>query len=304
MALVTTFMTGPSLSVIDRIFRTGSAGPAAEPERKSYRILVSFADPDGARALMKVAHVLARHDPERSLVTAMHLGDSSELHRYNLETYERQSFTPIEDEAALLHQPMTTFFKSSSNIDHDILDTADRGGFDILLVGMGRSIYQGTLLGRVLGFTTRIIDPTTLINTMTGREPLFANSAFDDRTRSLMSRATVPVGVLLYKGLEKIDRIVVLIARPEDRYLLAYARRVSNGRRRTTVIDISVKGAQFAMTEVDRATIEFADGKDLNGSFFSGFDLMIVGRESWKGMVEAKAAWLAESPSVLVISEK
>jgi len=32
-------------------------------------------------------------------------------------------------------------------------------------------------------------------------------------------------------------------------------------------------------------------------------DLMIIGHESWKNLVEKQTAWLANTPSVLIISE-
>jgi hypothetical protein len=51
------------------------------------------------------------------------------------------------------------------------------------VAGWSREIYfEGTILGKVIGFTTRIINPDRLIDKFTGKEGLFENSPFDERT--------------------------------------------------------------------------------------------------------------------------
>jgi hypothetical protein len=50
------------------------------------------------------------------------------------------------------------------------------GDYDLLLVGLGKSIFEGSLLGKVIGFTTRIINPDRLIDKFKGKEGLFENS--------------------------------------------------------------------------------------------------------------------------------
>jgi hypothetical protein len=35
---------------------------------------------------------------------------------------------------------------------------------------LGKSMYEGSLLGRLLGFTTKIINPEKLLNTVKGKE--------------------------------------------------------------------------------------------------------------------------------------
>jgi hypothetical protein len=64
-----------------------------------------------------------------------------------------------------------------------------QGDYDLLLVGLGKSIFEGTILGKVIGFTTRIINPDRLIDKFTGKEGLFENSPFDERTdKSLLKQ--------------------------------------------------------------------------------------------------------------------
>ena len=100
----------------------------------------------------------------------MHLSLSSEMHSFDIKDYKRETFLPIISEAENLDQKIITLFKASNDIDSDIADTANQGEYDLLLIGLGQSIFEGTLLGKVLGFTTRIINPDRLIDKFTGKE--------------------------------------------------------------------------------------------------------------------------------------
>jgi hypothetical protein len=43
-------------------------------------------------------------------------------------------------------------------------------------VGLGKSIFEGEFIRKVIGFTTRIINPDRLIDKFKGKEGLFENS--------------------------------------------------------------------------------------------------------------------------------
>ncbi|MBX2979583.1 MAG: cation:proton antiporter [Flavobacteriales bacterium] len=313
MALVTTFMTGPALSLIDRLFgRASEAVPAEIQQRARYRVLLAFGDPDRGRALLRVAHALVARQEDSAEVVTMHLSPSNELHHYNLEEYERESFGPMLQEANHLGQRITTLFKATSDIEQDITEVANRGEFDLLLVGVGRSIYEGSLLGKVLGFTTRIINPGTLLNTVTGRENPFEESPFDERTRNVLARAQVPVGVLLDKGLEQVERVFIPLFSAADEFLLEHAQKlIRNGRAQITVLDATghVKGST-KLKEWVRSIAQTAPNhiilvqeRMVDKELLAAEDLMLISAESWKGLVDSKSVWLAETPSVLVVTK-
>ncbi|MGQ3013929.1 MAG: cation:proton antiporter domain-containing protein, partial [Flavobacteriales bacterium] len=198
MALVTTIMTGPALDLIGRVFRRKECAiPEEISQFSKYKVLVSFGNPERARTLLKLAHSFVRKLNGNASVTAMHLTPAGDINNYNMEEYEQESFAPVIAESEALQQPITTLFKASSDIDADIADVANKGDYDLLLVGLGQSIFEGSLLGKVLGFTTRIINPDALINKFTGKEKLFENSPFDERTRLILAKSQVPVGILV-----------------------------------------------------------------------------------------------------------
>jgi hypothetical protein len=70
---------------------------------------------------------------------------------------KKSSFEPIFEESEELNLNIT-IFKVNNDIETEIVDVANQGDYDLLLVGLGKSIFEGTLLGRVVGFTTRMIN--------------------------------------------------------------------------------------------------------------------------------------------------
>ncbi|MBP6558065.1 MAG: cation:proton antiporter, partial [Flavobacterium sp.] len=189
MALVTTFMTGPALDIINYIFKTKSVIIPSEVKKNSrFKILISFGNNEKGKSLLRLANSLVKGQPEASNITAMHLTMSDDMHAYNIEEYEKETFEPIVKESKKLNQEITTIFKATGDIETDIADVALEGKYDLVLVGLGKSIFEGTILGKVLGFTSRIINPDRLLDKFKGKEGLFENSPFDERTRLIISK--------------------------------------------------------------------------------------------------------------------
>jgi Kef-type K+ transport system membrane component KefB len=186
MALVTTFMTGPALDLINFIFKNKEAViPEIVVNENKYKVLISFGNNEKGRSLLRLANSLTKKQKKSASITAMHLYLSDEMHTFNTEEIEKDSFVPILEESKSLNQEINTLFKATMDIETEIADVANQGDYDLLLVGLGKSIFEGTILGKVIGFTTRIINPDRLIDKFTGKEGLFENSPFDERTRQI-----------------------------------------------------------------------------------------------------------------------
>jgi hypothetical protein len=227
-----------------------------------------------------------------------------------LKDYEKETFEPILNEATLLKQEVTPIFKSTSDIEGDIADIAIRGEFDLILVGLGKSIFEGSLLGKVLGFTTRIINPDRLLDKFTGKEGLFENSPFDDKTRLLISKSKMPIGILVDKDLTEINEIFVPIFGIEDAFLIEYAQKlINNNEAKATVLEINdqVKNnfiIENAIATLDKSypnSISIISESEMKAGFLAKQDLMIISLDSWKKLVDAQSVWLSTVPSVLII---
>lgn len=311
MALVTTFMTGPALDLINFLFRKkGESIPEEIDQSSKYKVLVSFGNPDNGRTLLKLANSFVRKLNGNAAVTAMHLAPTNELHQFNIEEYEHESFAPVIEESQHLNQKITTMFKASVDIDTDITEVANKGDYDLLLVGIGQSIYAGTLLGKVLGFTTRIINPDRLINTLSGKEKLFENSPFDDGTRQILSRSQVPVGILIDKNFEKVNRIFIPFHDQDDVKLIQYAQKlIHNSGSQVTVIDTSgyihknteIKEFIRAIEQNAPQHIELLQDRQIDTDFLAETDLMIVSIENWERLLNGEHKWLNHVPSTLIL---
>ena len=71
----------------------------------------------------------------------MHLSQSDELHSFNMEEIEKESFEPIFDESDRLDVKLLTIFKVTSDIETEIAEVANNGDYDLLLIGVGKSIF-------------------------------------------------------------------------------------------------------------------------------------------------------------------
>jgi len=307
MALVTTFMTGPALDLINwfyhkkAILATKLAGKLA-----GYKVLISFGNPETGKNLLKIANSFAGKGKSPVEVTALHLSPSAELHHFNVEEYEKDSFEPILTVSKQLNQHVVPMFKASNDIDADILETANKGDYELLLVGMGQSIFEGSVLGRVLGFTSRIINPDRLIDKLTGKEKLFDDSPFDDRTRQILANSKIPVGVLVDKQLSEVKRIFLPLFKASDIFLLEFVKKIIQ----TPGIQISMLDAMTDDPAKDRlrelgetahGAINFLNEKKIEKDFLLQQDLMIISLDSWKKLLTTQSVWLNNIPSALII---
>jgi len=311
MALVTTSMTGPALNLINFIFKTKDLAILDEISNgNKYKILLSFGNNEKGKSLLRLANSLVKKQTETSTITAMHLTLSDEVHPYNLDQYEKDKFLPIIAESKVLKQEIITLFQATVDIESNIAEIANNGEYDLLLVGLGKSIFEGSLLGKVLGFTTRIINPDRLIDKFTGKEGLFENSPFDERTRQIISKTKIPLGILIDKELQQVDQVIIPIFSSEDSFLIDYAQKlIYNNDSKIMILDVNgnvntnfvLKSAVNSLEEKYPENITMMNEKIIKKDFLANLDLMIISVESWKVLLDSHSIWLRRVPSVLIL---
>ena len=311
MALVTTFMTGPALDLTNRLFKQSpNALTDKLNEVRLYKIMISFGNPEMGKSLLRLANCLIKNQHENTSVTALHLCPNDVLHHYNMEDYENESFAPLIQESKYLNQKITTLFKATDDIDDDITEITNKGNFDLLLIGIGQSIFEGSLLGRILGYTTRIINPDRLIQKATGKQSLFNNSPFDDRTQNILSNTNTSVGIFVDKNTGDYNQIIVPFYAEQDGFLIEYIKDlILNSKAQVTVTDPS--GLIPAHTEIkeDLQAIErdspsqltLYNGKVIDDQLIQQFQLMVISTDGWKKLVDSRSTWLNKTPSILII---
>ena len=312
MALLTTFLTGPALDLIERIFKEKQEIIQEIVRQSKFKIILSFGNPEMGRSLLRIANNLVKKQKENTTVTALHLCPNSVLHNYNIDEYENESFAPIIQESEILKQEFTTLFKATDDIDNDISEITNKGDFDLLLIGIGQSIFEGSLLGKILGYTSRIINTDRLIQKVAGKEKMLVNSPFDVRTQNILLGSKVPVGIFVDKNTGKFDRVIVPFLSERDGFLMEYIQRlIHNSEAQVTVTDTSeiiknhheIKEAIRAIEHVTPNNITLSRTKNIDEQFMKPFQLMIISTEGWKKLVDSRQSWIKQTPSILILQK-
>jgi Kef-type K+ transport system membrane component KefB len=313
MALVTTMMTGPALDLINRFFKDKDAAvPAKEIDPGLFKVLISFANPDSGRTLLRLAHSFTRQLNGSSELTTMHLSPTNDLHHYNIDEYERESFLPVLEESRELNRRVNTMFKATSDLESDIAEIANKGNYDLLLIGVGKSIYQGTLLGNILGFTTRIFHPDKLFDKHPSLGTGLPDSALDPRTSTILDKADVPVGVFIDKDFTAADRILVILGETEDAFLLDYVQRfISNNQSQVIIVELTgalktnpaIKERIRQIELIAPNHISLVSSNEIKPEQFQANDLLMISISTWTKLVQSKNKSLADAPSTLILKK-
>ena len=312
MALFTTFMTGPALDLINYMFRSKKDQEELNNENDSkYRVLLSFDNPESGSTLLKLANNFTHKMNGNKSITAMNIAPVDEMHTYEIDEYENEQFKSVIDTSNELQVEVTTFFKASTDIESDLTSISNKGNYDLLLIMLGKSMYEGSLLGRLLGFTTKIINPEKLLNTVKGKSNIFNNSPFDDFTLQILDKTNIPVGVLVEKRFTSAEKVFVPIFNLSDFYLLEYAKRLINNNNSQIIIldvagqirsNIEVKELIRSIEQVAPNHITLYNEKKIEKEFLNSQDLMLISKKSWRGLIDSKSLWLSDIPSTLIIS--
>lgn len=313
MALVTTFMTGPSLDIIQYFFKEKMAQPASGAlagAMPKFKILIPFGTAASGRSMLRLAAAFVKKSKESTAIITLHLTPSWQVNQYNIEEREQEIYAPLDEEAALLGLAVEKRFKPSQDIIPEVIRMANDEACDLMLVGTSQSIYEGTLLGNLLGLTSKLIEPEKLLRTLTFQQNIFSASFFDIRTQDMIDNAKVPVGIFINRGFGEAREVLMPLLGIHDEALFIYAKKlVANNEANITMVDNGgsceripdIKEDIRRMAADTNGKISLVCDTPMDKEMLDRFDLMLVSYGTWKTMAETKAAWLKDIPSTLVI---
>lgn len=312
MALVTTFTTGPMLSMINFIFKDkAQAVEVLQGQiKEKYKVLISFGLATSGRTLLRLATQMFGQSTREVSFTAMHVTLSAEVNLMNVEEFERQSFKPILSEAEKLKLELRKEYKTSPDLHKEVNSFVDKDSINFLLIGAGRSLYTGSILGNIVG-VTKSFSPENLLGTITGARPILpANDLIDEKARDFLLETKCDVGVLLDRDFTGSGKLFVPVFSDEDAFLLNYARKfIENSGSDVAFCDTtglfdnsSVSKEKFnRLTSDHKSKVSILQEKIIHKEFLDKQELMLVSYKSWKALVDSKSIWLDDVPSVLII---
>ena len=312
MALVTTFTTGPMLSMINFVFKDKSqAAEVVQGQiKETYKVLISFGLATSGRTLLRLATQMFGQNTREVSFTAMHVTLSAEVNLMNVEEFERQSFKPILSEAEKLKLEIRKEYKTSPDLHKEVNSFVDKESSNFLLIGAGRSLYTGSILGNIVG-VTKSFSPENLLGTITGVRPILpANDLIDEKARDFLLETKCDVGVLLDRDFTGSGKLFVPVFSEEDAFLLNYARMfIENSGSEVAFCDTAglfdntnVSKEKFSQLSSDHKNkVSILHEKIIHKDFLDKQELMLVSYKSWKALVDSKSLWLDDVPSVLII---
>ncbi len=137
MALITTFMTGPAMSLINYIYRSQESLATVTG---LFKVLISFGPPySGARLLTLVNRLFSREKAQLD-ITALHLTPHTEISKESAQLFEEQAFSRINEISEAEGLEVKTQYRTTQSVTQEITKTANRGKFNLLVVGSSRPL--------------------------------------------------------------------------------------------------------------------------------------------------------------------
>jgi Kef-type K+ transport system membrane component KefB len=277
MALITTAMTGPMLSLFERIFvREDFGARVLSRIRTSFRVFLSFGPPKMGSTLIRLADQLTLKHNRTVDITALHITPSYDVKPYEAVLYEKEGFQPIRSTAQLLGLKITTLYKNTEEVDKEIISTVAEGRFDLVLVGAARPMFTDKATGGVL--------------------------------KHLLEESQTNIGVLIDRGFVMAESILLLLGSDEDMALLEYAYRFRSGNRaRVTILKVGDgQHVDFYNKESPYFHLaahfnEVIEQRIPDKQLLSHFNLILVGLDLWNEINKMRASWIKDCPSILVV---
>jgi hypothetical protein len=274
MALVTTFMTGPALDIINYFF----AEKVVAEKGKFYKVLFAFGPAEKGKKLLRIADQLAHAGAPEASITAFHLTPSSDINPKEAKEYEQESFRLVRQEAESLAIKVKTVYRATNDINREITREANNGGYDLLLVG--------------------------------GSHSLFSHDVVGGKVKTLIEETRCHVGVLVDREFHSAGRLMVLLQDINDLFLLSFAERfIAHSQTHVVVADphrLIKTNVTFSMAFA-KINSQYPEQLHLHESYTLGidrlprFDLVLVSTSGWRDLRKTTNPWLTERQSFLIL---
>jgi len=270
MALFTTFMTGPALSLVNRFTSSGDAAAAAPPST-GQNIMISFGRPGMGAKLLWFAHALAGKTGAH--VSALHVSPISDISLADAHIFEKESFTDILQESVRLHLPVSTVYRANEDIDQEIMEEHNRLQPSLMLMG--------------------------------GAETMFRAQPMGLKIRKVLGQVDCDVLLLSDHHLVSPNRIVIGYYDQNDLPLLRYAHLLAQSLGSTVTVLLLDTGQHEAEREIANQGYNFAKitGQGLEAKFLNKFQLLLLTAPRWQEIFHQETVDIESLPSVLVLQK-
>lgn len=316
MALVTTFMTTPILSLINFLFPEKRIREEYERHQSLgiFKALIAMGNPENGKPLLNVAKTVLDGTKNSLAVNVLHLTPGTDINPFHGDQYSHEGFKLVNEEAARLNIPIETEYKITDNIEGSIVRTVNYNNYDFLLVGAGVAL-SGIPFFKETTFLSKIKWLNRLLNRVSRTQSIFyPGSLIKDKTRYFIENSRCSVGVFVNRGFAGISTTMILLQNESDDFLLRYARRLMRNNKSVSIFIMDVNQVLQRSAKVREATdelrkmfpnsVKIIKSSKNNASVISKFSFLLLSYQTWNDLSENDATMLRSIPSTLIINKK
>lgn len=316
MALVTTFMTTPALSIINRIFPEKDVEEEyiIQQAQGIFKAMIALGNPENGKTLLNVAKTVLDGTKNSLAVTVLHITPGTDTNPIYGEQFSVESFRGVKDEAAILSIPIDTEYKVTDNIESGIVKTVNHHNFDFLLVGAGVSL-SGIPFFKETKIFGKVIWLNKFINKVSQKQAFFyPGTLIKDKTRYFIENSNCSVGVFVNRGFTSITTTLVLLQNESDEFLLRYARRLIRNNNEVTIniLDINklaatsqvIRNGIHELRKQFPNQVKVSKATRISSNVLSKNSFMLISYPTWNLLSTSDKKELEYIPSTLIINKK
>ena len=292
------------MALIDKFFKRSLFEEEAE---SPLNILVCFSKHQTGVSLCKIANLFMHPKSKNEQIASLHLLDKDEYNKIeNIEEYKTSLYEEIIDECKKGSAMVRTFVKPSENFVDEILSTTNELACNLVLIGIGKSVFTPQLWGSYQKFKSNLETPKETEATL---EDISYRGV-----STLLERNEQTTGIFIDHQLDTINHIFIPLLDSTDIHIFDYIKRLSEKTEAIITvwdaigaIDSSpeLKKAFNSMRKKATGSISMWDNKKkIDYEFIKQQDLVVIGFQGWSKLISSAITWSHSLPSTLIIRKK
>ena len=277
--------------------------------KKPVNALICFSKEKTGKALRALINKMVRFKPDKSSITLLNLIDAEQTKQIpDKNIYKSELFSDIIQLSESNKLSIRTFVKQSENYVDDILRTAEEYNCNLVLLGIGSSVFNSTLWSKYLKLKGDIA-----LNEEDNCQQLDETTTSLNNVSSLLARNKLSTGIFVDNNYTEAKNIFVPILIKEDAFAFPYFYQMAkNPDVLVTVWDAIglletgqkfQKLFQFVTKKTDGRIKLWDNNKKIELCFIQQQDLMIIGYNGWEKLISSALTWTHHLPSVLIIKD-
>jgi len=277
--------------------------------KRPVNTLICFSKVKTGKALGALMNKMVRFRPDKSSVTLLNLIDAEQAkHIQDENTYKSELFSDIIQLSEANKLSVRTFVKQSENYVEDILRTADEYNCNLVLLGIGSSVFNSSLWHKYLKLREENNLPEAALQQLDEKAASSLNNV-----STLLARNKLSTGIFVENNYLDANQLFVPILYKEDAYSFPYFYQMAKNPDVTVTVWDAIglmesdqkfqKLFQFIAKKTDGRVKLWDNNKKIELNFIQQQDLMIIGFNGWEKLIGSPLSWTHCLPSVLIIKD-